>query len=335
MSTLHPEFIQFADQIASGFPKEYALAYPRRIITPSNNYENPKHYAASLAAILHLGKTNYNTRNAVVAGIDFCAQALVQHQVPTFFIHPEFLRAVVATDLAPDFEFRHLKWPFDAMLFVLPLDVMNELFPVPVPWLAISRIPAGEHPIGTHYRVNFNEDRVAFHYPVFADKTLPSDFGGQYPVSGKVKEYMESKPFLDDTFISGLREDSGLENLTPEQDNAVAVRATTLSVMITLAMIARPEYVEMGPQIRKAKIIPNRPQKSYDALWSPNMVGAKYARKYESERKEGGSSVTRRFWKRRGHMRNQIYGKMKDATGARIPAQLRPHELIWIDPIGE
>jgi hypothetical protein len=330
MSILSQEYLNRCGLLRDGLPNLFSAAYPRRIQFPQRNYEDPKFYAASASAILALGgNTDNNARNYVVAGIDLCVSQLIKEKVPTFFVDSEFLRALTATDLSDDFEFQYLKWPFDAMLFCLPVDVMKEIFPVPVPWIAISRIPAGKHDIGVHYHVNFEEDRIAFHYPVFAEPDSSTDFGGMWPTTGKLKEYIDSRPFLDDTYMTNQG------TLTPEQDAEISRKATQIATMIVLGMIARPEYVEMGPQLRKEKIIPNRPHKSYDALWGANIVGAKYSRKHDSERTAGHSGVTRRFWKRRGHMRNQIYGKMKDESGARIPAQLRPHELIWIDPVGD
>lgn len=314
-------------------PDLYKATYPRKINSPnSDKYAHPKYYALTQTAILWLGRSsNYNSRDASLAGMELTARRSVQLGVPTFFIGEDFLRALMASDLSPDFEFKHLRWPFDAMTFCLPLTVMREHFPVPVPWITIARIPAGEHTIGVNYRVEFKEDRIGYHYPVFAAQMAesPQDFGGIWPLSGEVQKFITSKPIFDDVLSTQL---SGRPSiLTPEQDNEICRKVTVLSILITLGMIARPELVEMGGQLRKEKVVANRPDKSYDAIWNGNVVGFKYGRKNPSTGQ--GSGITRRFWKRRGHLRNQIYGKMFDEKHERIPAEDRPHQVIWIEPV--
>ncbi len=330
-----PEFLEYGQLITDRWPEKFKKAYPRRIILPSQNYADPKTYGIPLTAVLHLAETNYCTRNPIVGGIDLCCKRLVELEVPTFFIHSEFMRALLATDLSPDFQLKYLKWPFDAMLFCLPLDVMKEIFPAPIPWIAIARIPAGEQNLGRDFKVSFPEDRVALHYPVFSDMKVCQDYGGMWPVSGELQTFIDSKPFLDDTFLLTMaeREAAGLVSLTPEQDKEITKKVTVLAILIILGMIARPAYIEMGQQLRKEKVVPNRPNKSYDALWGANVIGFKYQRVYEGGTKGTGTGGTRRFFKRRGHLRNQVYGKMYEVGRKLIPAQDRPHEVIWIDPI--
>lgn len=80
------------------------------------------------------------------------------------------------------------------------------------------------------------------------------------------------------------------------------------------AMSARPEYVEGGERLGAKK------GTSKAELWSPNVIGRKYAVKSHTFAKEASSS--RRLHWRRGHFRQQAYG-----VGRGL------HRVIWIEPM--
>lgn len=324
----HQEFIELARFIEAKYPTHFARAYPRRILTPSDNYGSPHLYAASLSAVLALGDTNYNSRNAVVAGIDICAQKLVNHRVPTFFIHEGLLRALLATDVSEDFKFADLHWPFEAMLFCLPLNVMSEIFPLPVPWISIARVPMGKIRVGKSFDAIIEKERVAMHYPVFGDPRVGEDFGGLFPTEVTLREHFAAKPFYADQLALDITKSDNLSVVPPEVDELIVRRVTTLAVLVILGMLAAPQYIESGTMIRKAS---TNPKKAQDELWSPNLIGFKYRPQTRSGGR--GEGQTHRFFARRGHLRNQIYGRMRDEQGALIPAKERPHQVIWIEPI--
>lgn len=79
------------------------------------------------------------------------------------------------------------------------------------------------------------------------------------------------------------------------------------------AMSARPEYVEGGERLGTKK-------GSTSEIWSPNVIGRKYAIKSHTFTKESGGSV-RLHW-RRGHFRQQAYGIARSK-----------HKIIWIEPM--
>lgn len=79
------------------------------------------------------------------------------------------------------------------------------------------------------------------------------------------------------------------------------------------AMSARPEYVESGERLGTKK-------GTQSELWSPNVIGRKYAIKSHTFAKASGGSV-RLHW-RRGHFRQQAYG-----------IGLTQRRIIWIEPM--
>lgn len=91
-------------------------------------------------------------------------------------------------------------------------------------------------------------------------------------------------------------------------------RDACLRVFFTIlfAMAARPEYVESGRRLGTHK-------KSGADIWSPNIVGRKYATKRSDE--VGTHASPKMHW-RRGHFRYQPYGSGREQR-----------KVIWIEPM--
>lgn len=307
-------FAEAAKTIEANLPGRFKRCYPRRIIPPPG-YGNPRLYSASLAALtiapLQQGDKGF------LGGMNLCAQLLVEHKVPTYFIHPDFFKAVAATDVPDDFDFSELKWPAEAMVFCLPIKESKEVFGTEVPWIGVARTPVGlyQGPLAD-YRINFDVARFAIHFPVFSDG-LPEDFGGLWPLDGKLGGLINSVPFEDRTWRSKY---GGIHStLTDEQNRSINNRAMKMAVSLMLAMVAEPEYIEPGEIVRKAKASP-RPEKALDELWSPNMIGRHYRKKHEWQ---GGAHSSPRAHLRRGHYRRQWYGNKVEG---------RKDKVIWIHP---
>lgn len=79
------------------------------------------------------------------------------------------------------------------------------------------------------------------------------------------------------------------------------------------AMSARPEYVEGGERVGTHKT-------TRSEIWTPNVIGRKYAIKSHSFANQSGGSV-RLHW-RRGHFRQQPFGIGRTQ-----------HKVIWIEPM--
>lgn len=100
----------------------------------------------------------------------------------------------------------------------------------------------------------------------------------------------------------------------PFKDDGGETDATVRWVFNTIyAMSARPEYVEGGERSGVHK-------KSQSEIWTPNVVGRKYAVKSHTFSHERTGSV-RLHW-RRGHFRQQAYGIGR-----------LQHKVIWIEPM--
>ena len=334
MLRIPQEFQEAAKLIETQFPNEFAKAYPKQIIPPSQDYANPRYYAADV--ICCAMQRLHSSMPGFIGGMNICCQKLIDHESPTYFVHPAFLRAIAATDLEDDFEFSGLKWPMEAMLFVLPLSVSEELFGkgVMVPWLAVARAPEGEYkPSFGNYTTNFAESRLTIHFPVFdGTRPLPEDYGGMWPLSGKLVQLLKTVPFLDATCTPVQGQDGAL---LEERNQAIYEKGVKLAVSLLLGIVARPEYITLGKCVRQAKPNP-RPHKAITALWEANIVGKGYVEKRESfhhaTQAEHDAAVqalgtSKRTHRRRGHFRNQVIGSTS------IPLEQRPRKLIWIEPM--
>lgn len=83
---------------------------------------------------------------------------------------------------------------------------------------------------------------------------------------------------------------------------------------LLFAMAARPEYVESGRRFGVHK-------KSKSELWTPNIIGRKYATKRDPNAETGTHASPRMHW-RRGHFRQQAFGIGRTE-----------HKIIWIEPM--
>lgn len=313
---INPEFRQAAKLIEERFPERFAMCYPRRIVPPQG-YGNPRLYAAEVTALTIMPLQQSD--NGFLGGMNICAQILVENKVPTYFIHPDFFKAVAATDVPEDFDLSDLRWPADAMLFCLPLKESKEVFGIELPWIGVARTPTGDYQgLLADYKVAFKVPRFCIHFPVFGPG-MPEDFGGMWPIDGKLVGLINSMPFLDNTYV--LQNGApGHKALTEEENKAINSRAMRMAVSLMLAMVAAPEHIEMGQCIRVAKPHP-RPEKALDALWAPNIIGRCYAAPSESK---GGTHASPRTHLRRGHFRREVGWR-------ELPAGVQP-KLIWIRP---
>lgn len=301
------------------WPDLMQKCYPRRIIPPSNKYLNTKYYGLSAVCIIAKSKHLDRETPAFIGGIDLSVQRLVEFNVPTYFINESFLRAAMATELPEDFSLSELKWPLEAMLFVLPYQTVKDILGVDIPFITVAHIPAGIYkPSFSPYETNFEVPRIAIHFPVFlGNKKHPQDFGGQWRTNGKLQELIDSAPFLDDT-LSLLEIEKG--NADKERDKLINDKMMKLGVQVILAMTARPELVEMGCVVRKGKVNHKNPAKNLDELWSANVIGQKY--QIQREKFTNTTDKTLRMHWRRGYFRRQHHGKMNLLT-----------KIVWIDPV--
>lgn len=103
------------------------------------------------------------------------------------------------------------------------------------------------------------------------------------------------------------------EDVITPNGNTKAETLVQLVFTITWAMQDRPEYLESGRRVSMHK-------KSGSEIWTPNIIGRKYATKRIAGAEIGAHTSPRMHW-RRGHHRYQPFGIGRTET-----------KVIWIEP---
>jgi hypothetical protein len=291
---------------------------PRRYISPQN-YVNPRYLSASLASYL-LMNISMKEMDSCEGSLQALTWRLLNCKVPTYFIAPDFLRAVLATEPPDEMLMSDLQWPAPAIAFMLPLDVMHAFTGRSVPWLFGSSVPKGEiHPdfnLGgmfnrlysegiSHYPdyrpVLNGEPRSTFAWTDLASE-LPIDNTGVYPMTYTVKQSITCDTWTDHTHKHAL--ERGVVLPHAKDDKQFSHQMVSLAIRILLVLMAEPKLIETETQpFRKAKV---KHGKVRDELWNPNIIGRAYQ---PSSEELGGTHASPRVHFRRRHMRWQRHGK--------------------------
>jgi hypothetical protein len=361
----------FTGLVEDHVPNIWASCYPRRIIPP-NGYANPKAYAASLSGCaLMWDKPELYMLPHTVCALTSLRQC--QMGVPTYFVRNEFAQAVANTKLPMDFKLSELKWPLDAMLFVLPTNFVRTYFKFDVPFLSICRANKGMYPSREDYAwamkhkwevdkwtpVLNENDRLLVHFPCYFLKDLPCDYSGSWPLSLDLTT-IQASDFIDATVYERslmpftVPETEGAP--TPEQEKELQDKMTLFAIKLMLAFTARPHLIKNGSIQRKAQMKHGKPWR--DALYNPSTVGWDYVYQRRSTGTGAGEGTRgpnfRSNWTP-GHFTHQFIGKRGDADfvpAGSLPRKLvegtidwdkvspevqaafwRNHELRWIEPI--
>jgi hypothetical protein len=207
---------------------------------------------------------------------------------PFYFVEPLLLEAVEQTDIAFEVEWATMPLPFEALTFVLPAH--NEYG---IDCIEVVRMTADEAGVeGFAPRVNPNQLSKVF-------LTLRAYASDQFDLQVHMTE-----PYHPDSFHT-LKDGS----------EVTRKRMVRIAFNVLLAMAARPEYVETGHR-------QGRHKKSGSDIWSPNVIGRKYATKRDSAAETGTHASPRMHW-RRGHFRHQPFGSRENPE----------HKVIWIEPM--
>lgn len=305
--------------------------YPRTYVN-TDAYHSPKGIAAFLANV---------TAETIRMGFDRTPNAyrlmmpsfkyLVDRKMPLFFIAPDLLKAVTATDFDGDINWVDLKLPYEHGIFVLPRGAFSHPEDGEVSMILWSRGGPGTYPPPTEIGIPplIVEDTFFVITALCADKGLWYDatLNAKHRPTLRLRNlfYREGDQAMPpaNKFIVGLDED-----LT-ETDSEFLENVGAILFGTIMAMNARPELYEPAKLERAIPAKSDRPRREF---WSPNIIGRRYKIKREVPRIVDGKFVTssnpsgthaspRAHW-RRGHTRQQPYGP-----------QRRERKTIWIEPI--
>lgn len=358
----------FAVLAEENLPNIWTTCYPKRIIPPPG-YANPRLYSASLTSCALL----WEKPKMVMLPHTVCAlNALKQAQmmVPTYFIRNEFAQAVANTKLPMDFKLSELRWPLNAMLFVLPDNFVKSFFKLNVPFLSVCRVDKETYPTSNDYRWAakhgweiskfvpiFNEvDRMCLHFPCYTGDDLPCDCSGSWPLKLDLSTIL-SADFVDATIYERSLVPYALPEIigapTLEEEKELNSKVTLFAIKLMLAFTARPHIIKNGSIARKAQLRHGKPWR--DALYNPSTVGWDYIIQRASNGPGTGTHASPKLNWRPGHFTHQFVGKRNDPNF--VPATALPrkeiegtidwekvstevqtafwrnHELRWLEPV--
>ncbi len=324
-------------------PEIWAVAYPRRIVPPLG-YANPRYFSINLAGtILCAQKSDLNMLPELTS--QCVAYHLVKYKIPTFFVAYDFLCAIAATDPPEELNLVDVKFPLNAMLFVLPDIFLSQFSSVYSPFLAIIRGEKGIYPsvelikefnfLAKNYQIDNQTDRIMMYYPAYPENKdcIPVEYTGAYNLTSPIST-IHAAQFVDTT-----KNNIGAYNLAspisttnqeeifqifpktenPKEDEKIFnQKMNLLAVKLLLSLEAASEYIEYGSLLRKQRIKHNSVK---DELWNPNIIGRKYQIRQPGYHPFGTHASPRTHW-RRGFWRHQKYGVALSKT-----------KLIWIEPV--
>lgn len=319
-------------QLEQNYPLLAKACYPRRIVPPTN-YPNPKWLAGSLGCQI-LAATNKDLVTDVHLTQQLAVQTILQYRVPTYFLSPAFAEAVWETDLPHDLSLSEMKWPIDALVFVLPESFLARFKKFYAPFLCVTRVTQGRYPrvtalpviehsllIGMALRhIDNARDRLCIYYPIYFDQVPPFDYCGYFRFTNTMADVDES-PMTDVTSIEDQLHSFSPLYQTPmdaQEEHEFNSNWNKFAVKIILALNARPQLIEPGAIIRPEKV---RKKGTVSELWSPNIIGRIYRRQVDKSASVPTGGSVRMHW-RRGHFRHQRHGH-----------GLQEVKIIWIDPV--
>ena len=315
------------EQMMEVTPEIVKLFAPRRYVPPQG-YANPRDYAP-LGAVL-CGMRNDYTSIKTMIDCRVNAYNLVRYQVPTYFVAHEFGAAVMATTPPSGLTIGDLVWPMPAILFVIPQSLSLAIFNRHIPFVSISRLPTGEccppddmaalipNCRGVRYE---KEVGGAVLHGILYQAGQTVDYSMATSDHRLLSDVCKDDRFAEEYYGDPVSEKVAVElGLTEEEDVTIINKMTSLAFGLLLAMAARPETVESHSVARPQKV--KRGVEVLSELWRPNMIGRHYRAVREVGDGQGGTHATPRMHWRRGHYRNQFFGK--DRAGRR---------LIWVEPM--
>jgi hypothetical protein len=308
LRTLPYSFAAIYEQIE---PWRLSFLEPRRF-APPGGYHSPKSIPAGLDAIL---RGNELKTDAERVPTEVTAQAIcyevINHRVPTFFVGEDFVRAVAATVLPPDFTLNDLHWPMPAMVLGFPVRFMREYLGTDTCYVYAADFAQGEHgcPFLTATPVIIMpKAKVAFWWFACVEGRLES-FVSSYWKEDRVDQIIQRYAYTDYT---------GADDLKAKADKERCDLLSALMLKLLVVLNTRRNLVEPATRLRAAG---TRKGKIRTELWSPNIIGRHYQVLHDKSALTATHASPRLHW-RRGHLRSQPHGQGRTLR-----------KLIWLEPM--
>ena len=137
-----PSGLELTYQAAFHLNREIlAQTAPRRYVVPQGFFD-PRLVGGTLTEAIDIGgRGSHPHCDPVRATAYITTCRLLRYKVPTYFVGPELIAAVSASELPPDLLLQDLRWPLDGLLFMLPAGALISPSDGPCPFLAVGHYP--------------------------------------------------------------------------------------------------------------------------------------------------------------------------------------------------
>ena len=313
--TLLKQMWQLAER---DYPSLVKRLYPRNY-AHGDHWPSPRVLGGFAISLIGMKEREFKNDVGVEDGIaewSYLATAvLAEQEVPTWFVAPELVEGLLHTDLPSDMSLRDLRWPREALLFVLPTNSgLRHSVHGDMAFLVIAKSDGGSShqidPTIESWPVGFSKD-VVNTYAVYLDGAV---YSWSHPLNDDLIDTSKRDPLVG-TLIGG-------ERVPPnEEDKHFTLLHSQLAIGLMLALQARPDLEEPAVVVQKAKQAkPGAPQKR--DLWSPRYLGRKLVRKQHGEPQGGTHASPLTHW-RVGHFR--LYR-------AEPGKKWKKTHTVWIEP---
>jgi hypothetical protein len=290
-------------------PELWRICYPR-LYRNIENYGSPRlgavMYMRSVAWLLdHITDVPYSVRNIYMA-----ASLARQYDFPCFFVSPELFISIANTEVPAEIMWQEMDLPFESGIFYLPRSILQHPTDGLCDFLGWVRLRQGGiyQFLPKYPPVHSLSDRFIMFTGIHEKESFPFL---DYVIDAKYT------PRIGESISESIcRETKGVWDLPlVEGENAFLSRCKSLVFGILLAMHARPALVSSGNRTGKFH------KKSGREIWEPNVIGKHYQIVRAGSGEKGTHASPRLHW-RRGHYRQQLYGRGRSSI-----------KTIWIEPM--
>ena len=294
--------------IQTVYPSLWRRCYTKHYDLPGN-YRGAKAVACTFASAYLETEMMLNQKKLISNGW-MIARLLEAKDWPCYAVTGPLLQAMLRTHPPQGMTWADIPWPFEAVTFMIPRDLLKDITGASIYALGAFHIPSGANPddlpdwlkhLGAH---NYARSGVFWLFEpaglMLHDCTFPST------------QSLEPDPtWIDKATAEQVEHGNGTADMVCSGDFASQMAGIVANLL--LVMQARPELVERGSRTGR-KLGNGTP------VHSPTFIGRKYAVKTEGPRPAATGHFTELRWVA-GHLRNQAYGKGR-----------AEHRLIFIDP---
>lgn len=301
--------------------------YPRKLRVPPG-YFSPVFLVPTALSAAQFMMTRKADENSTVATVFATIQRLVEFKVPTYFADETLCHSLAATEPPESLKFSDIRWPFPAMLMMLPERFSLSYAGRKIIWMAGMRLE-GDVDIDCKYefvrpfRIEKKEPSISICAEVIEPNGRAAAFHVNMPESADVGGMMETPV----QYIGLPQDDPSLSDLPPampfdpKTDGEVVRRIASMFIHLLLLSTARPEMVEEPTVIKK---IDGRKKGEKIELWEPRFIGRGYRPPVKAANGNGGTHASPDPHWRSGHWRHQACGP------GRTERKLTWIELVWV-----